>query len=77
MKSFKHTIIEPGTHTLKMWMADTVIVFQKFVIDAEGLKPSYAGPPGKHLRDGRITLLMSLQPKGVRASRSKRPPWPF
>lgn len=40
----KHKVNSPGKHTLKIWMIDTGIVFQKFVIDAGGLKPSYLGP---------------------------------
>ncbi|MBS9522752.1 glycosyl hydrolase 115 family protein [Litoribacter alkaliphilus] len=41
----KHKIKQPGKHTLKIWMIDTGVVFQKFVIDAGGMKPSYLGPP--------------------------------
>lgn len=41
----QHSVLEPGVHTLKVWMIDPGIVFQKFVIDAGGLKPSYLGPP--------------------------------
>ena len=41
----KHSVLEPGVHTLKVWLIDPGIVFQKFVIDAGGLKPSYLGPP--------------------------------
>lgn len=40
----KHKEIQPGQHTLKVYMVDPGIVFQKFVINAGGLKPSYLGP---------------------------------
>ncbi|MBN1397971.1 MAG: glycosyl hydrolase 115 family protein [Bacteroidetes bacterium] len=39
-----HKVDLPGKHTLKIWMVDPGIVFQRFVIDAGGLKPSYLGP---------------------------------
>jgi len=40
-----HYVDAPGAHTLKVWLIDPGIVFQKFVLDAGGLKPSYLGPP--------------------------------
>lgn len=40
----KHKIKTAGKHTLKVWMIDSGIVFQKFVIDSGELKPSYLGP---------------------------------
>lgn len=44
-KQSVHKAVRPGRHTLKIWMIDPGIVFQKFVIDAGGLRPSYLGPP--------------------------------
>jgi len=40
-----HKQLEPGIHKLKIWMMDPGIVFQKYVIDTGGLRPSYLGPP--------------------------------
>ncbi len=45
IKKSKHKVDKPGKHTLKIWMVDPGIVFQKFVIDAGGFRPSYLGPP--------------------------------
>ncbi len=44
IKRSKHQVDTPGKHRLKIWMIDPGIVFQKIVIDAGGLKPSYLGP---------------------------------
>ena len=41
----RHTITEPGIHTLRYRVLDPGIVLQKIVIDTGGLKPSYLGPP--------------------------------
>lgn len=45
MKTTEHKGITPGQHTLRVWMVDPGVVFQKFVIDARGVQPSYLGPP--------------------------------
>lgn len=44
-KVSEHGTLSAGAHTLKVWMVDPGVVFQKFVIDGGGLKPSYLGPP--------------------------------
>jgi hypothetical protein len=45
IKKSTHKVEKPGKHTLKIWAIDPGVVFQKFVIDAGGLKASYLGPP--------------------------------
>lgn len=41
----RHFIDKPGRHTLKIWLIDTDVCFDKFIIDTGGLKQSYTGPP--------------------------------
>jgi len=45
IKKSRHKVSAPGKHTLKIWMVDPGIVFQKFVINRGGLRPTYLGPP--------------------------------
>ena len=45
VKTSIHRVDKPGTHTLKVWMMDPGIVFQKFVIEAGGNRTSYLGAP--------------------------------
>ncbi|UCH14547.1 MAG: glycosyl hydrolase 115 family protein, partial [Bacteroidales bacterium] len=45
IRKSKHIVNKPGKHTLKIWMIDPGIVFQKFVIDAGGQRRSYLGAP--------------------------------
>lgn len=44
-KTSEHSSIKSGIHTLKIWLIDAGVVFQKYVINNGGLKPSYLGPP--------------------------------
>jgi len=37
--------LQKGKHTLRLWAIDPNLVFQKIVLDAGGLRPSYLGPP--------------------------------
>jgi hypothetical protein len=40
----RHYIDKPGKHTLKLWMVDTGMAYDKIIIDLGGLKMSYIGP---------------------------------
>ncbi|MGR3812407.1 glycosyl hydrolase 115 family protein [Jiulongibacter sp. NS-SX5] len=54
IRSSQHTVSSSGKHTLKIWALDPGVVFQKFVIDAGGLKESYLGPPeSKYVKENK------------------------
>lgn len=44
IKESRHFIERPGKHTLKLWLIDTDVCFDKFIINTGGLKKSYVGP---------------------------------
>ncbi len=45
IKSSKHSILQPGKHTVKYWMVSPGVVLQKLVLDFGGVMQSYLGPP--------------------------------
>lgn len=45
IKSSVHKILHPGKHIVKYWMINSAVVLQKLVLNFEGVKASYLGPP--------------------------------
>ena len=41
----RHRLAGSGEHVLRFWMVDPGLVLQKLVIEREGVRPSYLGPP--------------------------------
>lgn len=60
-----HAGIKPVKHTLKIWMINPGLVFQKFVIDAGGLKPSSLGPPESSFWKPQSRLVRNITLKGT------------
>ncbi|AKD05468.1 glycosyl hydrolase [Pontibacter korlensis] len=47
----KHKVEKPGNHVLKVWMVDPGVVIQKIIVETEGAKPSYLGPPQSYRKE--------------------------
>jgi len=43
-KITRHYLEQPGKHTLKIWLLDTGVYFDRFLLDFGGLQESYLGP---------------------------------
>lgn len=41
----RHHLANAGEHVLEYWLVDPGVVLQRIVVDADAVRPSYAGPP--------------------------------
>jgi hypothetical protein len=48
-----HLVSSPGAHTLKLWMVDPGLVFERFVVSSGEVPDSYLGPPESAQAAGR------------------------
>ncbi|HEY4305226.1 MAG TPA: glycosyl hydrolase 115 family protein [Gemmatimonadaceae bacterium] len=52
VKMTTHTLMTAGAHTLKIWLIDPGIVFQRFVVEARPMPASYLGAPESYRAPG-------------------------
>ena len=50
-RTTRHVIAAPGVHTVKLWLIDPAVVFQRVTVNTEGAAETYLGPP-ESLRAG-------------------------
>jgi hypothetical protein len=52
-RTTRHRIAAPGVHTVKLWLVDPAVVFQRVTVNTEGAAETYLGPP-ESLRAGGV-----------------------
>jgi hypothetical protein len=45
VRTTRHSVMSPGPHTVKLWMVDPGLVFQRVVLAMREVPASYLGPP--------------------------------